>query len=147
MTGKPRLPRGMRRSLANDWRLRSSATSEAEAVFDPIVPFSKKPNARYGPAAFHAIMMGAAALGASIFGYTAAVRRWKTVSCMLAKRHREAPCSEWMSHICLGIDPGDLARSLETTLSPHPDRLQSPGLLCGRQVDVVIDMAAAGICT
>ena len=75
MTGKPRLPRGMRRSLANNRRLRSSATSEAEAVFDPIVPLSKKPNARYGPAAFHAIMMGAAALGASIFGYTAAVRR------------------------------------------------------------------------
>ena len=103
MTGKPRLPRGMRRSLANNRRLRSSATSEAEAVFDPIVPFSKKPNARYGPAAFHAIMMGAAALGASIFGYTAAVRRWKTASCMLAKRHREAPCGEWMSHICLGL--------------------------------------------
>ena len=29
--------------------------------------------------------MGAAALGASIFGYTAAVRRWTTASCMLAK--------------------------------------------------------------
>ena len=53
MTGKPRQPRGMRRSIANDRRLRSSATSEAEAVFDPVVPFSKKPNARYGPAAFH----------------------------------------------------------------------------------------------
>ena len=50
MTGKPRQPRGMRRSIANDRRLHSSATSEAEAVFDPVVPFSKKPNARYGPA-------------------------------------------------------------------------------------------------
>ena len=46
-------------------------------------------------------MMGAAALGSSIFGYAAAVRRWKTASRMLAKRHREAPCGEWMSHICL----------------------------------------------
>ena len=140
MTGKPRLPRGMRRSLANNRRLRSSATSEAEAVFDPIVPLSKKPNARYGSAAFHAIMMGAAALGASIFGYTAAVRRWKTASCMLAKRHREAPCGEWMSHICLGIDPGDLARSLEGMISSHLDRLQSLGLLRGKQVDIAIDM-------
>ena len=140
MTGKPRQPRGMRRSIANDRRLRSSATSEAEAVFDPIVPFSKKPNARYGPAAFHAIMMGAAALGASIFGYTAAVRRWKTASCMLAKRHREAPCGEWMSHICLGIDPGDLARSLEGMISSHLDRLQSLGLLRGKRMDIAIDM-------
>ena len=56
MTGKPRQPRGMRRSIANDRRLRSSATSEAEwAVFDPVVPFSKKPNARYGPAAFRKV--------------------------------------------------------------------------------------------
>ena len=140
MTGKPLLPRGMRRSIANDRRLRSSATSEAEAVFDPVVPFSKKPNARYGPAAFHAIMMGAAALGASIFGYAAAVRRWKTASCMLAKRHREAPCGEWMSHICLGIDPGDLARSLEGMISSHLDRLQSLGLLRGKRMDIAIDM-------
>ena len=140
MTGKPHMPRGMRRSIANDRRLHSSATSEAEAVFDPVVPFSKKPNARYGPAAFHAIMMGAAALGASIFGYAAAVRRWKTASCMLAKRHREAPCGEWMSHICLGIDPGDLARSLEGMISSHLDRLQSLGMLRGKQVDIAIDM-------
>ena len=164
MTGKPRLPRGKRRSLANNRRLRSSATNGAEAVFDPIVPLSKKPNARYGSAAFHAIMMGAAALGSSIFGYAAAVRRWKTVSRMLAKRHREAPCGEWMSHICLGIDPGDLARSfegmisfhldsryvghddsmsdtsLEGMISSHLDRLQSLGLLRGKRVDTAIDM-------
>ena len=140
MTGKPRQPRGMRRSIANDRRLGSSATGEAEAVFDPIVPFSKKPNARYGPAAFHAIMMGAAALGASIFGYAAAVRRQKTASRMLAKRHREAPYGEWMSHICLGIDPGDLARSLEGMISSHLNRLQSLGLLRGRRMDIAIDM-------
>ena len=85
-------------------------------------------------------MMGAAALGASIFGYAAAVRRWKTVSCMLVKLHREAPCGEWMSHICLGIDPGDLARSLEEMISSHLDRLQSLGLLHGKQMDIAIDM-------
>ena len=140
MTGKPHMPGDKRRSLANNRRLRSSATSEAEAVFDPIVPFSRKPNARHGSAAFHAIMMGAAALGASIFGYVAAVRRWKTVSCMLVKRHREAPCGKWMYHICLGIDPGDLARSLEEVISSHLDRLQSLGLLHGKQMDIAIDM-------
>ena len=59
---------------------------------------------------------------------------------MLAKRHREAPCGEWMSHICLGIDPGDLARSLEGMVSSHLDRLQSLGLLRGRRMDVAIDM-------
>ena len=133
-------PGGMRRSIANDRRLHSSATSEAEAVFDPVVPFSKKPNTKYGSAAFHAIMMGAAALGSSIFGYAAAVRRQKTASRMLAKRHREAPCGEWMSHICLGIDRGDLARSLEGMVSSHLDRLQSLGLLRGRRMDVAIDM-------
>ena len=45
MTGKPHMPGDMQRSIANDRRLHSSATGEAEAVFDPIVPFSKKPNA------------------------------------------------------------------------------------------------------
>ena len=137
MTGKPRLERHAA-SLANNRRLRSSATSEAEAVFDPIVPLSKKPNARYGPAAFHAIMMGAAALGA-FFGYTAAVQMEDGLM-HAAKRHREAPCGEWMSHICLGIDPGDLARSLEGMISSHLDRLQSLGLLRGKRMDIAIDM-------
>ena len=45
-----------------------------------------------------------------------------------------------MSHICLGIDPGDLARSLEGMISSHLDRLQSLGLLRGKQVDIAIDM-------
>ena len=75
-------------------------------------PVSKKPNARYGPAIFHAIMMGAAALGVSIFGYTAATRRWKTASYMLARGHREAPCGEWISNICLRVDPYGMAKSL-----------------------------------
>ena len=109
-------------------------------MLDPIVPFSKKPNARYGSTTFHASMMGTAALGASIFEYAATVLRWKTAPCMLAKRHREAPCGEWMSHIYLGIDPGDLARSLEGMISSHLDRLQPLGLLRGKQVDVAIDM-------
>ena len=58
---------------------------------------------------------------------------------MLAKRHREAPCGEWMSHICLGIDPGDLEGRLKE-LSSHLDRLQSLGMLRGKQVDIAIDM-------
>ena len=82
---------------------------DVEDVFNPHIPFSKKPNARYGPAIFHAIMMGAAALGVSIFGYTAAVGDGRQ-PCMLARGHREAPCGEWISNICLRVDPYGMAK-------------------------------------
>ena len=51
--------------------------------FNPNISFSKKSNAKYGPTVFRVIIMGAAALGVSIFGYAVAARRWKTASCML----------------------------------------------------------------
>ena len=98
MTDGPLLTKSMQRCLANDPRQCASVMKDVEDVFNPHIPFSKKPNARYGPAIFHAIfhaiMMGAAALGVSIFRYTAATRRWKTASYMLARGHREAPCGE-----------------------------------------------------
>ena len=68
-------------------------------------------------------MMGAAVLGVSIFGYTAATRRWKTASYMLARGHRESPCGEWISNICLRVDPYGMAKSLEKTISANLDRL------------------------
>ena len=64
------LTKRVQRCLANNPQQRASVMNDVEGVFNPNIPFSKKPNARYGPAVFHAIMMGAAALGASIFGYT-----------------------------------------------------------------------------
>ena len=91
MTDRPLLTNSMQRGFVNNSRQRASVMNDVEDVFDPNIPFSKKPNARYGPAVFHAIMMGAAALGVSIFGYTEATRRWTTASCMLARGHREAP--------------------------------------------------------
>ena len=96
MTDRPLLSKSMQRGLANNPRQRASVMKDGEYVFNPNIPFSKKPNARYGPAVFHAIMMGATALGVSIFGYTAATRRWKAASYMLARGHRESPCGKWM---------------------------------------------------
>ena len=140
MNDKPLLTKSMQCSLANDPRQRSSVIKDVEDVFNPNIPFSKKPNARYGPAIFHAIMMGAAALGISIFGYTAATRRWTTASCTLARGHREAPCGEWISNICLRVDPYGMAKSLENVMSANLEWLQSLGLLSGKHVDIAIDM-------
>ena len=75
MTGRPLLPKGIRRCIASNPRRRASAMTDVEDAFNPNIPFSKKPNARHGPVLFHAIVMGAAALGVSIFGHAAAARR------------------------------------------------------------------------
>ena len=140
MTDRPLLSKSMQRCIANNPQQRASVMNDVEGVFNPNIPFSKKPNARYGPAVFHAIMMGAAALGASIFGYTAAVRRWTTASCMLARGHRESPCGEWITNICLRVDPYGMAKSLEKAMSANLERLQSLGLLSGKRIDIAIDM-------
>ena len=140
MTDGPLLTKSMQRGLANDPRQRASVMKDVEGVFNPHIPFSKKPNARYGPAIFHAIMMGAAALGVSIFGYTAATRRWTTASYMLARGHREYPCGEWISNICLRVDPYGMAKSLEKVMAANLERLQSLRLLSGKRIDIAIDM-------
>ena len=140
MTDGPLLTKSMQRGLANDPRQCASVMKDVEDTFNPNIPFSKKPNARYGPAVFHATIMGVAALGVSIFGYTAATRRWKTASYMLTRGHREAPCGEWISNICLRVDPSGMEKSLENTMSANLDRLQSLGLLSGKRVDIAIDM-------
>ena len=136
MTDGPLLSKSMQRCIANNPRQRSSVMRDVEDTFNPNIPFSKKPNARYGPAVFHAIMVGAAALGVLIFGYTAATRGWKTASYMLAKGHRQIPCGGWISNICLRVDPCGMAQSLEKTISANLDRLQSLGLLSGKRVDM-----------
>ena len=140
MTDRPLLSKSMQRCIANNLRQRASVMKDVEDTFNPNIQFSKKPNARYGPAVFHAIIMGAAVLGVSIFGYTAATRRWKTASYMLARGHRESPCGEWISNICLRVDPYGMAKSLEKVMSANLDRLQSLGLLAGKQIDIAIDM-------
>ena len=146
MTDRPLLTNSMQRCLANDPRQCASVMKDVEDVFNPHIPFSKKPNARYGPAIFHAIMMGAAALGVSIFGYTAATRRWKTASYMLARGHREAPCGEWISNICLRVDPYGMAKSLEKVMAANLERLQSLRLLSGKRIDIAIDIYVNQIC-
>ena len=146
MTDGPLLTKSMQRGLVNNSRQRASVMKDVEDVFNPHIPFSKKPNARYGPAIFHAIMMGAAALGVSIFGYTAATRRWKTASYMLARGHREAPCGEWISNICLRVDPYGMAKSLEKVMAANLERLQSLRLLSGKRIDIAIDIYVNQIC-
>ena len=140
MTDSSLLTNSMQRGLANNPQQRASVMKDVEGVFDPNIPFSKKPNAKYGPAIFHAIMMGATALGVSIFGYTAATRRWTTASYMLARGHREYPCGEWISNICLRVDPYGMAKSLEKVMAANLERLQSLRLLSGKRIDIAIDM-------
>ena len=67
MIGKPLLTKSMQRCLANNPQQHSSVIKDAEDVLNTNIPSSKKPNARYGPAVFDAIMMVTAALGVSIF--------------------------------------------------------------------------------
>ena len=57
MTYRPLLTKNMQRGLANNLQQRSSVMKDVEDVFNPNILFSKKPNTRYGPAVFDAIMM------------------------------------------------------------------------------------------
>ena len=140
MTGRQNLPARARRSINNNPRLRGGVMVEQASVFDPSVPFSDKPNARYGSREFHSIMMGAAALGVSVFGYTSAVRKWKTASQKLEKGHREVPCGEWMCNICQRIDPETLIQAFEEKISFQVKKMQFHGLLRGKTVDIALDM-------
>ena len=140
MTGRQNLPARARRSINNNPRLRGGVMVEQASVFDPSVPFSDKPNAKYGSREFHSIMMGAAALGVSVFGYTSAVRKWKTASQKLEKGHREVPCGEWMCNICQRIDPETLIQAFEEKISFQVKKMQFHGLLRGKTVDIALDM-------
>ena len=140
VTGKSRLSGRVRRSLANNPRIRQGILGELDAVFDPIIPFSKKPNTAYGPGDCHMIMIAAAALGVSVFGYASAARKHKTRSFGLGKSHRMCPSGEWICNLLSRIDPHSLMRSFGESVSGHLDRLQKLGLLRGKQMDVAIDM-------
>ena len=59
---------------------------------------------------------------------------------MLARGHREAPCGEWISNICLRVDPYGMAKSLEKVMAANLERLQSLRLLSGKRIDIAIDM-------
>ena len=61
MTDKPLLTNSMQRGLANNPRQRSSVINDVEDVFNPNIPFSKKPNAKYGPADAGCCLYGDAA--------------------------------------------------------------------------------------
>ena len=66
----------------------NTITDEADGVMGPAVPVSGKPNATYGMADFHRIMIAACVLGISAFGYAAATRRTLTSKMGLPDRHR-----------------------------------------------------------
>ena len=59
---------------------------------------------------------------------------------MLARGHRESPRGEWISNICLRVDPYGMGKSLEKAMSANLDRLQSLGLFSGKRVDIAIDI-------
>ena len=52
MTDRPLLSKSMQRNLANNPQQRSSVINDVEDAFNPNIQFSKKPNARYGPAVY-----------------------------------------------------------------------------------------------
>ena len=65
---------------------------------------------------------------------------------MLARGHRESPCGEWISNICLRVDPYGMAKSLEKVMSANLERLQSLRLLSGKRIDIAIDIYVNQIC-
>ena len=140
MTDRPLLSKGIRRCIASNPGRRASAMKDVEDTFNPNIPFSKKPNARHGPALFHAIMMGAAALGVSILDMLRPHGDRRQPHTCLPEAAASPPCGERISNICPRVDPYGMAKSLEKAVSANLERLQSLGLLAGKRADIAVDM-------
>ncbi len=111
----------------------------AEA-FDPGILHPKRHNATYGPADFHRVMMAAALLGVSAFGYASAMRNAVTFLSGLEKSHRQAVSGEWVRDTISRIKRDQLIKSFSEKVGAQLDRLQELGMLAGRKMDVAIDM-------
>ena len=133
------IPPHVIRAMKNDPRTGRSVMDEAAGVAGPAVPVARKPNASYGMADFHGIMIAACVLGVSAFGYAAAVRRIVTDRRKLDRSHRMHPCGEWIRRVIAGADARRLAESFARKISAQLAALEELGMLSGR-MDVAIDM-------
>ena len=138
--GRSRLiPSHVGRSMKNDPRTGGSVMDEIAGVVGPAVPVARKPNATYGMADFHRVMITACVLGVSVFGYASAVRRIVTSRLGLPDRHRVLPCGEWIRSVVAGVDARRLTGSFAGKISEQVDTLKSLGLLRSG-MDVALDM-------
>ena len=133
------IPSHVIRAMKNDPRMGKSVMDEAAGVMGPAVPVASKPNATYGMANFHGIMIAACVLGISAFGYTAAVRRIVTGRRRLGRNHRAFPCGEWIRNVIARVDAPLLADSFARKISEQVSVLEGLGMLGGR-MDVAVDM-------
>lgn len=133
------IPHHMIRAMKNDPGMEADVMGAATAAVGPAVPVSKRPNAAYGLADFHRVMMAACVLGVSAFGYAAAVRRIMTGRLGLKGNHRASPSGEWVRSVISGVDGGLLAGSFSRKISEQLAGLRRLGALRGR-MDVALDM-------
>ena len=133
------LPPRVVRAIKNDPRMGNGIMNEAAGVIGPAVPVARKPNATYGMADFHRIMIAACVLGISAFGYAAAVRRILTDRRKLDRNHRVFPCGEWIRNVIARVDAPLLTGSFASKISEQVSILKGLGVLSGR-MDVAIDM-------
>ena len=128
MTDGPLLTKSMQRCLANDPRQRASVMKDVEGVFNPHIPFSKKPNARWSChlSCHHDGGCSTWRLNIRIYcGHT----EMEDSLIHACQRPPRGPVRGWISNICLRVDPYGMAKSLEKVMSANLERLQSLGLL------------------
>lgn len=133
------MPHHAVRAMKNDPRMEANVMEQATAAVGPAVPVSGGPNAAYGLADFHRIMMAACVLCVSAFGYAAAVRRIMTGRLNLKGNHRTSPSGEWVRSMIAGLDGNLLAGSFSRRISGQLADLRRLGALRGR-MDVALDM-------
>ena len=131
-------PRAIR-AMNNNPKVGKRVMDEAAGVVGPAVPVARRPNASYGMADFHRIMIAACVLGISAFGYAAAIRRIVTGRCNLASNHRVLPCGEWIRNAVARTDASLLTESFTGKISAQLGALRNLGLVSGR-MDVAMDM-------
>ena len=133
------IPPRVIRAMKNDPGMGNGIMDEAAGVMGPAVPVARKPNAAYGMADFHRIMIAACVLGISAFGYAAAVRRIVTDRRKLGRNHRVFPCGEWIRNVIARVDAPLLTDSFTRKISEQVSVLENLGMLSGR-MDVAVDM-------
>ncbi len=131
----------MRRSLKNNPAMMGGPVMDGVSeTFDPGIPPPKRHNTTYGPADFHRVMVAAALLGVSAFGYASAMRNATTFLSGLKKSHRRAVSGEWIRDTISRIKRDQLIKAFNEKIGVQLDRLQELGMLAGRKMDVAIDM-------
>ena len=111
----------MQRGFVNNSRQRASVM-RCEGVFDPNIPFSKKPAQNTVPSDLP----------------------WAQYSNCTDLHACQRPSRISVRGVdyqhCLRVDPYGMAKSLEKVMSANLERLQSLGLLSGKRIDIAIDM-------